>query len=288
MKPLYPMLLAAWIVSGCPAPSQSDQGVDPASAVPGDKPATTVGDFDEDAVRKTLQGDWLVKRGARVLFEFLIEGDKARVIDRRFSEPRTIEGTLLIRSATGFGITDGDGVTSYYSVVSHGDEMYMGLGSAIATTGEEPFTAKLGAWESLVRLPGEEGCRYVKTWAGSTTEQTVPCSLKEKGGKTVFSYESEDPFRPGKMKTFELTRVGNTLLSRELAEARAVRRSEAGGDSGDATAAQPSATGPGDVGLSAKSTPPPAPKPAEPVPAPKPAEAVPAHEAAQPSEGSTK
>ena len=37
----------------------------------------------------------------------------------------------------------------------------------------------------------------------------------------MFSYQSEDPFRPGKLKTYELTVVGDYLLGKELAESKA-------------------------------------------------------------------
>jgi hypothetical protein len=158
-----------------------------------------------------------------MLFEFSFQGDTAKVIDQRFTTAREVSGPLKIRSATGFGITDSDGTTYYYSVVFDGDEVFMGLGAAVEVEEGPTFSARIGAWERLIREEGEEGCRYVKTWGGSTSEESVACELKTKGDREIFTYQSEDPFRPGKLKTFELTVVGKYLLGKELAAAKAER-----------------------------------------------------------------
>ncbi|MBD90655.1 MAG: hypothetical protein CL940_09980 [Deltaproteobacteria bacterium] len=155
------------------------------------------------------------------MFEFSFADDQATVVDRRFTTTREITGPLKLRSATGFGITDSDGATYYYSAVFDGEDVFMGLGAAIESEAGETFTARIGAWERLVRKKDEEGCTYIKTWGGSTSEETVACELKQKGERTVFSYQSEDPFRPGKLKTYELTVVGDYLLGKELADSRA-------------------------------------------------------------------
>ena len=97
----------------------------------------------------------------------------------------------------------------------------MGLGAAIETEEGDAFTARIGAWERLVKQKDQEGCTYIKTWGGSTSEESVDCELKQKGERTVFSYQSEDPFRPGKLKTYELTVVGDYLLGKELADSKA-------------------------------------------------------------------
>ncbi len=215
------LLALACILAACPAtrkaPSEASE-----QTISGDKPMTGEASFDADALREKLQGHWRVRRGERVLFEFSFAGDQATVVDRRFTTAREVTGPLKLRSATGFGITDSDGATYYYSAVFDGDEVFMGLGAAIETEEGEAFTARIGAWERLVREKDQEGCKYIKTWGGSTSEETVECELKQKGDRTVFSYQSEDPFRPGKLKTYELTVVGDYLLGKELAESRAV------------------------------------------------------------------
>lgn len=216
------LFMGLWLLVACPATRKAP----PAGGerqVQGDKPMTGEAAFDADALREKLQGHWRVKRGERVLFEFSFNGEQATVVDRRFTTAREVTGPLKLRSATGFGITDGDGSTYYYSAVFDEDEVFMGLGAAIATEEGEAFTARIGAWESLVREKDSEGCKYIKTWGGSTSEESVDCELKQKGDRTVFSYQSEDPFRPGKLKTYELTVVGDYLLGKELAESRAER-----------------------------------------------------------------
>jgi hypothetical protein len=215
-------ILAVTTLAACPA-SRKPPAEAKGTAIEGDQPMTGEAPFDEGAFREALQGHWRVSRGERVLFEFSFEGATAKVVDRRFTTAREISGPLKIRSATGFGITDTDGVSYYYSAVFDGKEAFMGLGAAIETEEGEAFTARIGAWERLVREEGQEGCRYIKTWGGSTSEETVACELKQKGDRTIFTYQSEDPFRPGKLKTYELTVVGDYLLGKELADARAER-----------------------------------------------------------------
>lgn len=208
------------LLTACPATQKApSEAGDP--QVQGDKPMTGEAAFDAEALREKLQGHWRVRRGERVLFEFSFQGEQATVVDRRFTTAREVTGPLKLRSATGFGITDADGSTYYYSAVFDGDEVFMGLGAAIETEEGEAFTARIGAWERLVRETDQEGCKYIKTWGGSTSEESVDCELKQKGDRTVFSYQSEDPFRPGKLKTYELTVVGDYLLGKELAESRA-------------------------------------------------------------------
>ncbi len=211
---------ALLLLAACPA-TRKDRSETGAESIQGDKPMTGEAVFDPDALRDKLQGHWRVRRGERVLFEFSFQGEQATVVDRRFTTAREVTGPLKLRSATGFGITDADGSTYYYSVVFDGEEVFMGLGAAIATEEGEAFTAHIGAWERLVREKDQEGCKYITNWGGSESEESVDCELKQKGDRTVFSYQSEDPFRPGKLKTYELTVVGDYLLGKELAESRA-------------------------------------------------------------------
>ncbi len=216
----------------------------------GDQPATTFGDYEPEVLAGALHGEWVVERGERKLFEFSIHGESAKVVDHRYATPRTVEGELVLRSATGFGIEPPDGVTYFYSFVDSGEQVYMGMGTAIATSRNGTFKAKLGAWETLT-FDGES-CRYDRAFGGDADTEEIQCGFKDKkkprakkkkpkaktktNGKgekkdeadppeppaeRVFTYKAEDPFRPGKKKTFELVVAGDYLISRELADSKA-------------------------------------------------------------------
>ncbi|MEC9071020.1 MAG: hypothetical protein VX938_01515 [Myxococcota bacterium] len=161
------VLLLPLLITGCnkDAPREPAPGAEPA----GHTPPTTVGDFDPETMKQALQGRWDVQQGTRDLFFFEFDGDKARVVDVRFAAPRFIDGTLSVRSATGFGITDQDGVTSFYSAVLTEEEAFIGLGAAIELTDGDTFEAKLSAWERLT-LNEHGGCTYTKKW-GDTVNQ---------------------------------------------------------------------------------------------------------------------
>lgn len=188
----------------------------------GHRPATTVGEFDPTTMKEALQGRWDVQQGTRDLFFFEFDGDKARVVDVRFAAPRFIDGALTVRSATGFGITDQDGVTSFYSAVLVEDAAFIGLGDAVELSEGDTFEAKLSAWERLT-LNDDGSCTYTKRWGEQVNTQEVTCEFTKKGGREIFTYEADDQFRPDRLKRYEWIRVGNYLLSRELADAEAHR-----------------------------------------------------------------
>lgn len=224
----------------------------------GDQPPTTFGAFEPDEIAESLHGDWIVEQrrphggASKALFAFSIHGDRIRVVDKRYARERVLEGALVIRSATGFGVEPDDGgVTYYYSFVDTGEQVFMGMGAAIALRDDERFVARLGAWEEL-RYDGER-CSYVRTFGADIAEEEVDCGFRDrkpaaapgarKGAapeaaadagvgaepqedeerERVFTYRAEDPFRPGKQKTFELIVAGRYLVSRELADSVARR-----------------------------------------------------------------
>ena len=231
------VLLAALLMTGCKeAPQRSAPSSDPA----GHTPPTTVGGFDATAMREALQGRWDVQQGTRDLFYFEFKGDKARVVDVRFAAPRFIDGTLSVRSATGFGITDTDGVTSFYSAVLTDEDAFIGLGAAIELSPGDTFEAKLSAWERLT-LDETGGCTYTKKWGESVNQREVACEFKKKGGRDIFTYQADDQFRPDRLKRYEWIRVGGYLMNRELADAEAHRLAE-----GETSAVDPGTSpGPG-------------------------------------------
>ena len=221
---------------------------------PGDQPATTFGDYEPEVLAGALHGEWIVERGDRRLFEFSIHGESAKVVDHRYTTSRTVEGELVLRSATGFGVQPPDGVTYFYSFVDSGERVYMGMGAAIATRRDGAFKAKLGAWETLT-FDGDS-CLYERAFGGDVHSEEVACGFQDKKKpkshgpakskdkdkdkdkskddgeaddeaaaaepvERVFSYTAADPFRPGKKKTVELIVAGDYLISRELADSTA-------------------------------------------------------------------
>ncbi|MGM0578726.1 MAG: hypothetical protein ACQEXJ_23590 [Myxococcota bacterium] len=235
------VVAAGLLLAGCRDGGFERFGADATPEPPGHEPATTAGDFDREAMREALQGDWVVRRDERTLFEFRIGGEEAAVVDHRFSKPRVREGDLVLRSPTGFGVEMGDGTTWYYSFVRTEERVFMGLGAAIEAPRGEPFTAKLGAWEKLV-YDGEE-CLYVRTWAGEETEEVVECGFEERGERRVFYHEGPDPFREDRTRRRELYVEGDYLLERDLALATVERVDEDEGEpaaDADASPGEPS------------------------------------------------
>lgn len=220
----FALLLAATFAGACKeGPIVGSAATGAVEDPPGGEPPTAIGPFDAIEMKAALQGDWIVEKDGRLHFEFSFHGDDAKVVDHRFTTPTTREGRLLLRSATGIGVETADGVGYYYSFVRDGEDVFLGFGAALRAVETEPFTAKLGAWEKLVVDEGG-GCRFVRTWGGETAEESVACGFEERDGRKVFHYQSEDPFRRGKMKKNELYVVGSYLLAKELAESKARRR----------------------------------------------------------------
>lgn len=205
--------LCAFALGGCESkgkPAETDLGL------AGDKPATTVGAFQEASVRQALQGRWSVHDGNKQIWAFEIEGDRAVATDMRFASPKSEEGKLVVRSATSFGVEAGDGVTYYYSYAKVGDAVHMGMGTAIRMGEARAVDAKLGAWERLIRTG--ETCKYVKSFGGEAAERSVPCGFEKAkgGGGEVFHYMAEDSFHRERMKRYELHVRGDYLLDDEM------------------------------------------------------------------------
>jgi len=209
---------------GCPDVVTSV--LDDDQAVPmGNGPITRVQGFDHPALKAALQGDWIVVRGDKRLFEFEITDEHVRVVDHRFAQPRIITGDLLLRSATSFGVQDGQGTAYFYGFAAVDGTTYMGQGGAIPFDGEEAMEVRLGAWETLVRTA--EGCKLVTTFAGRATDKEVECGFRDRkgasGGK-IFRYQAADPFRSDRLKAVELQVVGAYLMEDELVRSVASRR----------------------------------------------------------------
>ncbi|MEZ4268187.1 MAG: hypothetical protein R3F39_17630 [Myxococcota bacterium] len=215
------LALASLCLSGCPLIGGATPDAEPAPPQ-GNLPATSTEPGDLNQMRDKLAGAWVVRRAGRVVLEYNLDGDHIEVIDRRYPTPRELRGEFRVRSTSGFGVQVEDGTTYWYSAAWVGSDVHIGLGAAIEVPNIERFTAQLGAWERLERTP--ETCVYVRTWGGNETRADVPCEVTERSGRQVFSYESEDPFRPDRLKKVELDVVGNYLMDRELAESLAVPR----------------------------------------------------------------
>ena len=225
------LCLSACCVVGCQE-SESEGGVAIEREVAlGDGPITRIEGFDHARLSASLQGDWIVIQRDKRVFEFTILGQEARVLDHRFAKPRTIRGRLLLRSSTSFGIASVEGPRYFYGFATIDGTTYMGQGGAIALKGDETaFEATLGAWETLVW--SGEGCKLVSTFGGGKNERKVTCEFvkeeTDEGAPTrkAFRYEAPDPFRPDRLKTFELAVVGDYLMDKDLAASIASRRGD--------------------------------------------------------------
>jgi hypothetical protein len=213
----------------------------------GDGPITRIEGFDHARLTAALQGDWIVIQRDKRVFEFTILGQEVRVLDHRFAQPRTIRGRLVLRSSTSFGVESVEGPRYFFGFAVVDGTTYMGHGGAVALRGDETaFEATLGAWETLVW--SETGCALVSTFGGEKTERSVTCQFVDKGdddGEAVrkaFRYEAPDPFRPDRLKTVELTVVGEYLMDRDLAASIASRR----GDVPSANSLEPGENTPGE------------------------------------------
>ena len=237
--------LSTLCVVGCQE-SESEGGVSVEREVAlGDGPITRIEGFDHARLSAALQGDWIVIQRDKRVFEFTILGQEARVLDHRFAKPRTIRGRLLLRSSTSFGIASVEGPRYFYGFATIDGTTYMGQGGAIALKGDETaFEATLGAWETLVW--SGEGCALVSTFGGGKSEREVTCEFVEEDNddgaqvRKAFRYEAPDPFRPDRLKTFELAVVGDYLMDKDLAASIASRR----GDVPTANALEPAGKAP--------------------------------------------
>ena len=196
----------------------------------GNGPITRVEGFDHAGLKRAVQGDWIVTQGANRVFEFTILGDEVRVLDHRFAQPKTTQGTLVLRSSTSFGIESREGPIYFFGFAVVGDTTYMGHGGAIPFSGDEDFEITLGAWERLVRT--DAGCVLVTTFGSGKTEKKVTCEFVETKEedeapvRTGFRYQAPDPFRPDRLKMVELKVVGDYLMDQELARSVASRRGD--------------------------------------------------------------
>jgi hypothetical protein len=193
--------------------------------------------FRHRSILRRMQGDWVVSRGGRYLFELNVKGERATLIDHRYRVPRTLSGEISLRTETSFGIEGPDGVREYFSFLQTEKATYIGAGGAIAlgdleapeddtvqvTTEFQPFRAFLGAWETL-EFDGT-GCLLIERWMEDVNKREVACGFEEKKGRQVFHYQGRDRLRPERLKRYELEVVGGFLVEPELKRSVASRRS---------------------------------------------------------------
>ena len=224
-------LLALMGPSGCQVNDDSGLTEMQRSVSLGDGPITRIEGFDHKKLGASLQGDWIVVQGDKRVFEFNIVKDQVRVLDHRFTQPRTIRGRLLLRSSTSFGVASNEGPRYFFGFVEVDGQTFMGHGGALALRGDESaFVLTLGAWESL--RYSEDGCELVSTFGGGESTRGVECSFIEETSaegetrRTGFRYQAPDPFRPERLKRVELTLKGGYLIDTELARSIASRRGD--------------------------------------------------------------
>ncbi|MDP6945624.1 MAG: hypothetical protein QF464_15855, partial [Myxococcota bacterium] len=152
------LIACGFALGGCPEALLSNSPGDAEESLQANGPITKIDGFDHQGLRTALQGDWLVVRGKKRLFEFTIADDTAKVIDHRFAHPSKKEGKLLLRSATSFGIRVSDGTSYFFGFAVVDGTTYMGQGGAIAFEEGEAFEVSLGAWETLVKT--DDGCIF--------------------------------------------------------------------------------------------------------------------------------
>ncbi|MGB0589153.1 MAG: hypothetical protein ACPGU1_05685 [Myxococcota bacterium] len=225
-------MASSWFATGCQEDAEQAGIAIEREVGLGDGPITRIAGFDHGALSAALQGDWIVIQRDKRVFEFTILDDEVRVLDHRFAQPRTIRGRLVLRSATSFGVASVEGPRYFFGFVVVDGTTYMGQGGAVALRGDEAaFEASLGAWETLVRT--ESDCTLVSTFGGGKSERKVTCEFVEDKGeedevavRKAFRYQAPDPFRPDRLKTFELTVRGDYLMDRDLASSIASRRGD--------------------------------------------------------------
>ena len=194
--------------------------------------------FRHRTILRKMQGDWVVSRGGRYILELNVKGEHAVLVDHRYRVPRTLSGPLSLRSETSFAIEGPDGVREYFSFLQTSEATYLGSGGAIAlgnleregqpeapqaTTEYQPFTAFLGAWETL-EFDGKD-CLLIERWMSSINKREVACGFEEKKGRRVFHYQGRDTLRPERLKRYELEVVEGFLVEPELKRNVASRRS---------------------------------------------------------------
>lgn len=171
--------------------------------------------FDATARKAELQGKWRVGSPDKPRYELEIDGDAAKLVDHRMSPVKTIEGKLLLPSATALSIKLEDGTTYHYRLADHSGGLHFGMGIAEVLPDPETFTMELGMFEEkLVRTKGD--CTWSKNF-GEKTEKKVTCSVVEEGGKKLLRYQVPDG---DDLRDRELTLVGGFALSDELVDGK--------------------------------------------------------------------
>jgi len=171
--------------------------------------------FDADALKAKLQGSWVSGTDKKDYFKFVFEGDTLSVTDMRFmGEPKTETGKLKLTSAHEIGLELPDGTTYKYDLAEIDGVTHLGLGKVFEVDSLDDFTLKTTMFESIVRKDGT--CKWVKNFGDKPEEKDITCTIADKDGKKVLSYQEPDSFDKTKLADRELYVFGKYLIDEEM------------------------------------------------------------------------